>query len=840
MSDFQAAYKRLLDLLTRSRTNAPIVLRCTSEALMGPVPLTGAQRSLMMNLSGTCHALSGRGKEAIADFEGALRSDAAGTVNLLNCANLHRRSGRTEQALSCFRRARQACPESTEAVVGLAGLLIDDKRDYVSAYAILAPMKSRLETGDTAESRQGLRLLCVLAHALGHSDEAKDVLRIVSGTSAAPLLLPEFYRDTNAIDRARAGFMTALRGDTPFPFLDLLKVGLPLSYQGRRNLPALREVERYYRNAYGVPSREKPPDAEHARERSPYRLRVAFLSANLGNHSVTKDRRGIIQRLDRSRFEVIVLTLEAVRDAMGGVVCGSADRHMVLDGTPRDNVGTILQLSLDCLVYPDIGLENRTYWYALHRLAPVQVTTWGHSETSGLETIDYFVSSALFEPASAQGNYCEKLITMRSLSTYYHRPPPVDGRARWQYGLPTTGHMYLVPATMIKLHPDFDRYILDVLRGDEDGFVVLITDRKPGLVRGVRGRLDEVLGPAVAARLHLVPYQEAWGDFLGLLSIADVIMDSHPFGGCNTSFEAFACGVPVVTHPSQYLNGRFTAGLYKKMGFMDLVTESRSQYTDVCVRLATDESFASRMRALLAERAELVFCEGESVTEWSEVLQRIAKRRLIDPTPFEFTPGPDDVVVIGNGPSATRHPLGGVIDRFSRVVRLNGYRTKGYELFVGDKTTTWAVSDRIGMDRERYESVAEVKLVCPTAKRDAWGRSKSPYEGLGKCELLNEDIERAIMERAGAVGKASSKWPSTGLTVLYHLAKENCDKCYVVGFDAFESDGSSLHYYEEHDVCDHDREIETGALRMLQEEAKVTDLAVACGAIGSSHDENLT
>ncbi len=831
MGDFQAAYRRLLDLLTRSQTNAPLVLRCTSEALTGPVPLTGAQRSLLLNLSGTCKALLARTAEAIADFEDALRSDAAGTVNLLNCANLHRRAGRTEQALSCFRRARQACPDSTEAAVGLAGLLIDEKRDYVSAYAILTTLKSRLETGDTAESRQGLRLLCVLAHALGHSDQASEVLRIVSGSSAAPLLLPEFYRDTKAIDRARAEFMTALRSDTPFPFIDLLKIGLPLSYQGCRNLPALREVERYYRNACGVPSREDTPETGNARERSPYRLRVAFLSANLGNHSVTKDRRGIIQRLDRSRFEVIVLTLEAVRDAMGGVVCGSADRHIVLDKTPRDNVGTILQLNLDCLVYPDIGLENRTYWYALHRLAPVQVTTWGHSETSGLETIDYFVSSALFESASAQEHYCEKLITMRSLSTYYHRPPPVDGRARWQYGLPTTGHMYLVPATMIKLHPDFDRYILDVLRGDEEGFIVLITDRKPGLVRGVRGRLDEVLGPALATRLHLVPYQEAFGDFLGLLSLADVIMDSHPFGGCNTSLEAFACGVPVVTHPSKFLNGRFTTGLYRKMGFMDLVTDSRKQYTDTCVQLATDALFASRIRALLAERAEMLFCEEASVTEWGEVLQRIAKRRLVDPTPYDFMPGPNDVVVIGNGPSAIRHPLGAVIDRFPRVVRLNGYRTKGYELFVGNRTTTWAVSDRIGMDRERYESVAEVKLVCPTAKRDAWGRSRSPYEGLERCELLEEDIERKIMGAIdGARDLACSKWPSTGMSVLYHLAMGNCEKCYVVGFDAFESDGSSLHYFEEHDVCDHDRKIEREALRLLQEEAKVMDLAAACGA----------
>jgi tetratricopeptide (TPR) repeat protein len=831
MSDFQAAYRRLLGMVTSNQGNAAPVLRCTSEVLVGPVPLTGAQRALMLNLSGTCRALLGRTAEAVKDFEAALQSDVGGVVNLLNCANLHKRRGQTERALSYFQRARQSCPESTEAAVGAAGILIDHKRDYVRAHAILSGMASRLESDDTTEGRQGLRLLCVLAHALGHTEEASRILKVVSGSAAAPLLLSEFYEDTQAIDRARAEFLKALRADAPCPFLDLLKIGLPLSYQGRRNLAALREVERYCRRAFGVPAREDVPESADARERSPHRLRVAFLSANLNNHSVTKDRRGIIERLDRTQFEVIVLTLEAVRDAMGGVVCGAADRHIVLDRSPTDNTATILRLNLDCLVYPDIGLESRTYWYALHRLAPVQLTTWGHSETSGLETIDYFVSSALFEPASAQENYCERLITMRSLSTYYHRPPVVEGRARWQYGLPTAGHMYLVPATMIKLHPDFDQYMLDVLRGDEKGFVVLITDRKPGLVCRIRGRLDSVLGPSLAPRVHLVPYQEAFGDFLGLLSIADVIMDSHPFGGCNTSFEAFACGVPVVTHPSRFLNGRFTAGLYRRMGFTDLVADDREQYTKLCLRLATDEAFARSMRILLTERAGLLFGEEASVTEWGETLQKVARRRLSPAQPIDFIPGPGDIVVIGNGPSAVHHPLGAVIDRFERVVRLNDYRTKGYELFVGDKTTTWAVSDQIGMDRKRYEAVTEVRVVCPTVKRDAWGRTKSPYEGLEKCQVVGEAIERTIMETgAGAGVPASGKWPSTGLSVLYHLVQE-CEKCYVVGFDAFEGQGGSLHYFEEHDRCDHDREIERKALRALEDRGKLVNLATACGAV---------
>ena len=81
----------------------------------------------------------------------------------------------------------------------------------------------------------------------------------------------------------------------------------------------------------------------------------------------------------------------------------------------------IEEQKLDILVYCDIGMSPETQWLAYSRLAPIQLNTWGHSDTSGIDTIDYFMSSSLYEDESSQVNYSEQLIRLNSLCTYYYK-----------------------------------------------------------------------------------------------------------------------------------------------------------------------------------------------------------------------------------------------------------------------------------------------------------------------------------------------------------------------------------------------------------------------------------
>src|SRR5207253_11098850 len=84
----------------------------------------------------------------------------------------------------------------------------------------------------------------------------------------------------------------------------------------------------------------------------------------------------------------------------------------------------IAEHGLDVLVYTDIGMEDLTYSLAFSRLAPVQCVTWGHPVTTGIPTIDYYLSSTLFETAEAQEHYTETLVRLPALPCYCYRVTP--------------------------------------------------------------------------------------------------------------------------------------------------------------------------------------------------------------------------------------------------------------------------------------------------------------------------------------------------------------------------------------------------------------------------------
>ena len=50
------------------------------------------------------------------------------------------------------------------------------------------------------------------------------------------------------------------------------------------------------------------------------------------------------------------------------------------------------------IIYPEVGMDRVSAQLAAQRLAPVQCNAWGHPDTSGLPTLDYYLSSDLMEP----------------------------------------------------------------------------------------------------------------------------------------------------------------------------------------------------------------------------------------------------------------------------------------------------------------------------------------------------------------------------------------------------------------------------------------------------------
>jgi predicted O-linked N-acetylglucosamine transferase (SPINDLY family) len=483
------------------------------------------------------------------------------------------------------------------------------------------------------EAVEAARRICVGA---GFAERALRYARLAHELNPSPaaqlstqLLVPSIVPSIEAINQARERYERGVDEMLAAPpHLDSPAgvVGVSaffLAYHGRNDRELQVKSARLYLAAIPSLAFVAPHCADRSERRAGTgraggKIRIGFISRFFASHSIFSTSIGLIEKLSRERFEVVALRITPSRDDEATArVRAAADLSVNLDPDVYRARAQIAALELDVLFYQDIGMEPTSYFLAFARLAPVQCVSFGHPNTTGIPTMDYFVSNDLFEPPKAEAHYSERLILLRNLPTlaYYYRPSlPAGPESRGAFGLPEDAHLYVCPQTLFKLHPDFDAILAGILDRDPKGLVVLIAGQFQEFTDRLRARFARSL-PAHAHRIVFLPFMP-FERFMRLLCVADVILDTPHFNGMNSSLQAFAAGTPVVTLPGEFQRGRHTQAMYRKMGIFDCIAEDSRHYGDIAVRIATDPAHARTLRERILACNHVLFQDRRVIDEF--------------------------------------------------------------------------------------------------------------------------------------------------------------------------------------------------------------------------------
>jgi len=557
---------------------------------------------------------------AIEQYRAALVLAPDDLTALTNLGAALQGTGDTEGAEACLRRVLTLAPHDREALNNLGNVLMDQSRGEEAAAAfraalaenpgdaqVRANLGNALEKiGDDAGARAAYRA-CL-------ATQRSDALRLRLTT-----IMPAIPQSVGEIDQSRAEFNALLSEleASPLSVADPLReigaTAFYLAYHGYQDRAFQERLARLHARACPALLYRAPHCRIGARPAG-RRLRVGFVSTFLRNHTIGRLNRGLIGGLDRKRFEVTVFAPTAPRDEIAREIHAAADRSVVLpadlDGARR----AIGEAALDLLYYTDIGMVPLTYFLAFARLAPVQVTTWGHPLTTGIANVDHFISLAGAEPEGSSAHYSERLARFPGLSTCYRRPGAPLPRPRPALGLPEHGTVYLCVQSLFKFHPDFDCILAAILAGDPEGRIALLDGGQPQWTDKLRQRLTLTLPPEAMARVVFVPRTTPEG-FLALLASADVVLDTTVFCGGNTTLEALAVGTPVVTLPSPYLRGRLSLAMYRQIGFTDLVAKDEADYARIALALGRDKQRRAVARDAIQDRAPTLFDDPRAIAE---------------------------------------------------------------------------------------------------------------------------------------------------------------------------------------------------------------------------------
>jgi predicted O-linked N-acetylglucosamine transferase (SPINDLY family) len=574
----------------------------------------------------------GRYTEAHSCFENAVRLKPAYAVAHHNLGSVLHRSGRLAEAEASLRIAIQLNPVYAPAHFELGAVLKDALRlgeaqaaleealrinpKYVEALSTLAAVLAL--QGKPSEAR----------FALGKAGAIRpsDALMLRSA-----LILPVVYESSDEIDQERVDLrqnLAALSACTLSIDDPAYSVGLTpffLAYQGGNDREIHEALASVHRKA--TPGLDfTAPHCLHAETGRGERIRVGFLSNFFHEHTVGRLNIGFVRHLSRERFEVTLLRFPGPDDPMARAFDAAADRVVTLPRRLEVARPLVADERLDVLIYPEIGMDPLTYFLAFARLAPVQCVGWGHPVTTGIPTVDHFLSCALMEREGSDAEYSESLVRFDRVNSCYDEPQPAaPAKSRRNFGLDDGAHLYVCSQSLFKVHPAFDEALGAILRADPHGLAVFLSGPHPQWGQLLSDRFRRSF-PREADRFRFLPRMPR-DDFLQLQSLADVLLDTFPFGGGNTSYEAFAFGTPVVTLRGPSLRGRITSALYEQMGVLDCVAERPDDYADLAVRLGTGREWRSDVRGRILAAKHEIFGDVRPVRELERFLTDATRRQ---------------------------------------------------------------------------------------------------------------------------------------------------------------------------------------------------------------------
>jgi protein O-GlcNAc transferase len=333
------------------------------------------------------------------------------------------------------------------------------------------------------------------------------------------------------------------------------------------------------------------------------RIRLAYVSPDLREHPVGHLMAGIFEQHDRSRFELIAISL--------GPNDGSSLRERMVRGfdhfidaremTSPQIAMCLREMEVDIAVdLAGYTADSRNEVFGM-RPAPVQVNYLGYPGTLGNDYMDYILADRHVIPPDQVRFYDERVVYLPDAYL-----PPASGLqiadhtpTRAECGLPESGVVFCSFNHDYKILPHLFAVWMRLL-SQVPGSVLWLMARNETTQQNLRNSAAALgVDPSRMVFAQRVPRVE---DHLARYRVADVFLDTHPYNAHSTAADALLAGLPVVTCSGKAFPSRVAGSLLNAVGLPELVTDSFEAYESLALALALDPQRRQSLREHLALR----------------------------------------------------------------------------------------------------------------------------------------------------------------------------------------------------------------------------------------------
>ena len=513
------------------------------------------------------------------------------------------------QALVCYRRGdraraeelvRQAVrskPDFPEAQLLLANVL--DDAGHTEAALIAAREAARL-----APDFAGAHYNCAfLLHKVGRGEEGMAPLlrslEIDPSRAESHSLLASLYTQQGFMAEALTAIRECRRLGGPEPDVTASKELFYLNFD-----ESIGRAEMFDQHlAYGRQLEAAAPIVyTHSRpaDTGPRRLRLAYLSGDLRAHPVALFLLPALERRNRDAFEVYCYSTGERKDHITERLASLVDHWLEVRSLGDDELAARIHADrIDILV--DLSGHSGALRLGVfaQKPAPVQLSWMGYLNTSGLKRMDWRICDERTDPAHLSAQFhSERLLSMPH-SQWCYRPflqvpasPLLPADAN---GYLTFGSFNQAAKVTLPMCRRWAAILLAVAKSR-----LLIADVAFARKKAVILQVMEQAG-VDPARVEFTPRLDVEAYYRQFERV-DLALDTFPYSGGTTTFDALAHGVPVVTALGTTPFSRSAGSILAPLGLAEWVADTIDGYVDVAVRRAGDLVALRELRQALPAR----------------------------------------------------------------------------------------------------------------------------------------------------------------------------------------------------------------------------------------------
>ena len=549
----------------------------------------------LLNNLGLALEKAGRLVDAESRFRRAVEVEPESQNSLANLAQNLYQQWRFREAIPLFDRLVERMPVVPAAIWSHRAICYLQCREPVRAEASL--VRALEAVPDNAELWRELGYARIQQAAFGGAALALEraVALHIDDMSAECMLLHAkanegVWRDIGALRERILGWAKdppAGRGGAVVPFvLQSICDDAAVEFAATQRWATTRQLP---------VTAARPP-----RRASDGRLNLGFLSPELHQHPVGRLIVGLLERLDRRRFRVFAYAPgPAMDDPIRRRIVATADLFRPLPGADVREIADAIRadgvdVAFDLTGYTGISVVDAL----LLRPAPVQINFLGFTGTLGSPAFDWILTDSYCVPPDAARHYAERPLYVDPcyLPSDPTRTIASEPLSRARYGLPEDGVVFAAQMPPYKILPELFDTWLSIL-AEVEGSVLWLRRQSAGhdarLAEAARARgIDR-------GRLVLSP-PDPLPRYLARFRLADLFLDSMPFGSHTTVNDALYAGLPAIARAGGSFASRASASQLRAAGLAELVVDDADAYVRLAVSLARDrgrlKSIAARLR----------------------------------------------------------------------------------------------------------------------------------------------------------------------------------------------------------------------------------------------------